>query len=98
MVKRQASSSVHMQQPNYRFTVPKCIPGSLVGRVTGVDAQGAAVHYLIDSPNTNVAVNHKTGQILLINFLQPGSENSVVIRAASNSGEKSFRNHQRGHD
>ena len=77
-----------MLQPFYRFVVPNCHPGTLVGKVVATDQRKAAVYYLIETPNSDIAVNQKTGQLLLINYIRPGIGYLVVVRAASTSGKR----------
>ncbi|OQV22306.1 hypothetical protein BV898_03806 [Hypsibius exemplaris] len=87
----EASSFIHMQQSRYRFALPKCSPGTPVGKVVAGDQRKAAIHYVIETPSSDVAVNQNTGQLLLINYIQLGVAYEVVVRAISTSGS-SFAN------
>ncbi|GAV05341.1 hypothetical protein RvY_15489 [Ramazzottius varieornatus] len=78
--------TISVSQPLYTLTAPNCNPGTVVGSISATDSSNHPVYYFIPSPNNNVAVNVRTGALILINYIRPNTPYSIQIKALSSSG------------
>ena len=81
-----SGQTISVSQPMYTLTAPSCNPGTIVGTISATDSANQPVYYFIPSPNNNVAVNIRTGALILINYLRPNTPYSIQMKALSSSG------------